>query len=243
MSDAPSDQNALRGLLDRVTAVLFDFDGPVTDLFGGASTGDTAARIRAAVGALWGPLDPDVRGCEDSHQILQRVRDMYDRPGPVPRDPAALVEAEAIVTRQEYRAALKARPAPGIAELLEALTAAGKRLVIVSNNAEDPIAGFLEAHGLAGMFEAVHGRDPAELRHMKPDPEVLVRASDRLGLPPRRCLLIGDQLTDLTAAQAAGTPFLGLTRSPRRAAAMRDRGADAVTDSHLALITAARSLR
>jgi phosphoglycolate phosphatase len=254
MGDALDEQEALRRLLSDVHAVLLDFDGPVTDLFRGISTKPIAGEIKKAVRTIWGPLDKDVKRSTDSHGILQDIRNMYDRPSPTPRGREALEQAEAIVTRHESVAARSAKPAPGIVTLVKTLREVGKRLVIVSNNAEGPVKWFLQSHGLRPQFEAVMGRDPKELRHMKPNPDCVNRAVKYLGLAPGECLLIGDQLTDLEASNEAGTRFLGYdpsTRraarmwrlgSTRRAAKMRRLGADWVVSSHEPVIRAAEAL-
>lgn len=223
-------------------AVLIDFDGPVTDLFGGTSTAPVAAEIKESVGRIWGHLDSDVEDCDDSHAILHRLRDMIDRPSGEPRSPEALEVAERIVTRYEYEAAKSAEPSPGFARVVDALLDLDLRLVIVSNNSEGPIWEFLKRTGLQSKFEAVVGRDPRELRHMKPDPDSVRRALRHLHLPPAAALLVGDQMTDLEAARTAGTGFLGYTRSSAQAEEMMRRGADGVIDSHTPLIEAARSL-
>lgn len=125
---------------------------------------------------------------------------------------------------------------------MDALAGLGLRLVIVSNNSAGLVREFLENHGLRSRFEAVVGRDPQELRHMKPDPYSVHRALEILRLPAAEALLIGDQLTDLQTARAAGTALLGHTPSAERARQMRSRGADAVVHTHAPVIEAARSL-
>lgn len=244
MGDALDARGALRGLLEKADAVLLDFDGPVCDLFGEASTAPIAREIKDAVRSVWGPdLDQSVEDCDDSHGILRRVRDMYDQPSPVPRSRRALELAEEIVARYEDAAVDSARPAPDVARLVRALRRVDMRLAIVSNNAPGPVESYLERLGLRWEFAAVIGRDPHEPRHMKPDPDPVDRAVKSLGLPPSACILIGDQITDLEAAQAAGTRFIGYTQSQERAAEMRRRGAHEVVPSHEPLITAAEAMR
>jgi phosphoglycolate phosphatase-like HAD superfamily hydrolase len=242
MGGTPDEVAALELMLDAARAVLFDFDGPVTDLFRDESTAPVAREIKDTVRGIWGRLDPDVEECDDSHGILRRLREMYDRPAGEPRDPRALRRAEAIVTRYEYQAAKAAEPAPGVVDLADALSELGLRLVIVSNNSEGPVWEFLKHWGLQSKFDTVMGRDPLELRHMKPDPDSVDRALGHLGLPAASAPLIGDALTDLEAARASGTPFLGYTPSARRAVQMRARGADWVVSSHAPLIEAAHTL-
>ncbi|MFD0311064.1 HAD family hydrolase [Streptomyces sp. NPDC127119] len=242
MSGVPDEQQSLRRLLGRSRAVLFDFDGPVTDLFDGISTTPVACEIKDAVRNAWGVLDPDLEKCEDSYEALQCVRDMFERPALAPRDRAALEQAEAIVTRHEHTAVRCAAPAPCLIELVDALRDLDMRLTIVSNNSDGPIWEFLKSLGLQAKFDTVAGRDPHELRHMKPDPDSVNRAVSRLDLPASACLMLGDQLTDLEAARAAGTRFIGYTRSAERAADIRNRAADWVVPSHHPLIIAAKQL-
>lgn len=244
MGDAIDGRAALRDLLDTTAAVLFDFDGPVCDLFGGSTTADVANRVKNAARRYWGPLVPEVESCDDSHDILRRLRDMYEWSVPGPRDPAPLALAEGMVAAVESEAALTAAPAPHIAELLDVLTELDIRLVIVSNNAEHPVREYLDRSGpgFASKFEAVFGRDPDDARRMKPDPDCVHRALKHLALPAASCLLVGDQLTDLKAARSAGTCFLGYTRHMSRAREMKQGGADHVVSSHLAVIEAAERL-
>ncbi|MCG8966820.1 MULTISPECIES: HAD family hydrolase [Streptomyces] len=237
-----TDPNALAALLHPVRAVLFDFDGPVCDLFRGESTAGVAHRIKESARHSWKTLDPDVSACHDSHGILRRLRTMYERPAPQRRDPGPLARAEDIVREQEEKAAGTAVPTPLVTELVDALGSAEMRLVVVSNNAEQPIRGYLGRHGLQHAFEAVCGRDPRDARRMKPHPDCVHRALAHLGLPAASCLLIGDQLTDLQAARDAGTPFLGFTGDDVVAKEMLHQGAGAVVRSYTGLIAAADML-
>jgi phosphoglycolate phosphatase len=243
MSSAADHGAALRELLKDVHAVLLDFDGPVTDLFRGRSTAPVADEIKAAVRGVWGFVDAEVNACEDSHGILRLLREMYDRPAPEPLEPRGLVAAERIVTGYEYEAVKTAKPAPHLVPLVDVLFKHGPPLVIVSNNSDGPIWEFFKGERVQRQEKvcAVVGRDPL-LRDMKPHPGSVLRALELLGLPPESALLIGDQLTDLSAAQQAGTPFLGYTQSPERGARMLDLGAQYVVSSHAPLIEAVKSM-
>ncbi|GCB48123.1 HAD family hydrolase [Streptomyces sp. NL15-2K] len=245
MSEAPDEHDVLRRLLDRTQAVLFDFDGPVADLFRGISTAPVADEIKDAVRGLWGALDQTVEDCDDSHGILQRVRDMYDRRRWADPGREALEAAERIVTEHEFDAVKSAIPETYFADLVEALQDLHLRLAIVSNNADGPIMEFLKCLGLQSKFDVVEGRDPREPRHMKPHPDSVNRALTQLELShlPSACLFIGDQLTDLEASLDAGTRFIGYTRSTERAEEMRRRGADWVVSSHEPLLRAAQAPR
>nr|WP_258566135.1 HAD family hydrolase [Streptomyces parvulus] len=167
---------------------------------------------------------------------------MYERRPKNELSPMPLALAEDIVTALEMEIVRSAAPAPEFTALVDALADLDVRMVIVSNNAEAPIRDYLERRGVSDRFEAVCGRDPRDARLMKPHPDCVHRALAQLALPADACLLVGDQLTDLTAARRAGTPFLGFTRDEVRAKEMRHLGAAAVLRSHLPLIRAARAL-
>ncbi|MFA3876722.1 HAD family hydrolase [Streptomyces sp. MMCC 100] len=219
-------------------AVLFDFDGPVCDLFAGATTTDVAEQVKRTARRYWGPLDPSVEKCDDSHGVLGPLREMYERS--VPRPSSLPLElAEAAVTGLERRAVRTAVPTAHLYALVDLLLGQGKRLAVVSNNAEGPILEYLEGRGLGSKFHGVFGRSPHDARLMKPHPDCVHRALRHLGLPASDCLLVGDQLTDLGAARSAGTGFLGLTGHAERALRMAQGGADAVVSSYLPVLRAA----
>ncbi|GAA2656746.1 hypothetical protein GCM10010307_70690 [Streptomyces vastus] len=223
--------------------MLVAFDGTICDLFGPAPTAHIAEEIKAMAREEWGVLDQVVEDCDDSHGILLALRDMYKRRSPVPLSHMPLDLAHRIVTRHEYAAVATAEAAPDLEPLLDALTALCKRLVVVSNNAEGPVCEYLEREQLQSKFVDVCGRDPHEPGHMKPHPDSLLRALKCLeGLAPSGALMIGDQLTDLEAAQKAGVRFLGYTHDAARMREMRQGGADWVVASHAPVFTAARTL-
>ncbi|MEV5527776.1 HAD family hydrolase [Streptomyces prunicolor] len=250
-TDATDDQDALLPLLTGARAVLFDFDGPVCDLFRGVPTNDVAKQVKDAARPYWGWRDPEDQGrldlevesCHDSHGILRCLRDMYERPASKRLSPEPLELAEKIVTGQETAALRTAVRAPHIVTLVDLLGELGLRLVVVSNNAEGPISAYLEHPDFHDKFEGVFGRDPRDARRMKPDPHCVDRALEHLGLSASSCILIGDQVTDLKAARAAGTYFVGYTREETRAREMKQGGADAVVSTHLSIVIAAEKLR
>ncbi|WP_405992449.1 HAD family hydrolase [Streptomyces sp. NBC_00986] len=251
VADAPDDQDVLPRLLAKTRAVLFDFDGPVCDLFRGVPTADVAEQVKEAARPYWGwrdpedqgRLDPDVESCYDSHDILRRLRDMYEQSASKKLSPEPLELAERIVTEQETEALRTAVRTPHIVTLVDLLHELGVPMVVVSNNAEGPIRRYLEQPDFHGKFEGVFGRDPSDARRMKPDPHCVDRALEHLGIPASSCVLIGDQITDLKAARSAGTWFIGYTRKEKRAREMEESGADAAVSTHLSIIAAAEKLR
>lgn len=73
---------------------------------------------------------------------------------------------------------------------------------------------------------------------MKPDPYSLVLAASRLDLTPAQCTLVGDSVTDIEAARAAGAMSIGYANKPGKAAFLTETGADAVVSEMSAVADA-----
>ena len=91
---------------------------------------------------------------------------------------------------------------PGVADGLPRLCAAGHRLELISNKPGDSCRLILEHFGVASFFRLVLGG--GDTPRLKPDPEPLLLAMTRCGIPPARTWMIGDHHTDLEAARRAG---------------------------------------
>jgi len=65
----------------------------------------------------------------------------------------------------------------------------------------------------------------SEVVHKKPHPEIFLAAAAKLGVSPRRCLVVEDAPNGVRAAKAAGSRCLGLTTS-FTPAELRGAGAD-----------------
>ena len=90
---------------------------------------------------------------------------------------------------------------PGVAEAVSALRRR-YRLAVVTSSQPEPFARAHARSGLLPHFEfALTRRD---YQRSKPHPEPYLRAVDRLGLSPARCLVIEDSERGLAAAKAAG---------------------------------------
>lgn len=208
----------MRELIDSASAVLFDFDGPVCDLFHGHPALFIAARFRelsrdAGDGSTPGWM-PDT---DDPYRILLAAARQPSSNGLLPL-------LEDTLTQEELRAAPDAYPTAYADRLIQALRADGRRLAIATNNSQSAVERYLGSRRLEGHFAGhIHGRTPKNLR-LKPDPDCLRRALDSTGTRARDALMIGDAVRDFAAARAAGVPFLGYAHSPEKAAALRAAG-------------------
>lgn len=66
---------------------------------------------------------------------------------------------------------------------------------------------------------------------MKPNPEPILQAVSTLGEPPGRCVLVGDSVSDIVGAKAAGVRAIGYANRPPKVKALWAAGADTVITS------------
>ncbi len=83
--------------------------------------------------------------------------------------------------------------------------------------------------GLADQFDVVVTGE--EVQRGKPDPEIFLRAAQRLAVPPRRCVVVGDAVAGIEAARRAGMAAIAMHRGEGTAPP----GADLVIHSLAAL--------
>jgi len=99
------------------------------------------------------------------------------------------------------------RPLPGARELLEALAAEGVPHAIATSGRLDTARIALEMLGVRPGVPVIT-RDL--VRYAKPDPDLFLAAADRLGVSIHTCVVVGDSVWDLLAAQRARALAVGL---------------------------------
>ncbi|WP_433127820.1 HAD family hydrolase [Micromonospora sp. CA-240977] len=128
----------------------------------------------------------------------------------------------------ERRAVETAEPTPYGREVIVAAQEAGMPVAVVSNNSPGAVFAYLAAHRLAGHISPVVGRAYADPDRMKPNPEPILQAARVLGEQAGRCVLVGDSLSDIEGARAAGVRTVGYANRPTKVGLFRDAGADVV---------------
>jgi len=99
---------------------------------------------------------------------------------------------------------LQSKPFGGVIEGLDAMKAAGFRMGCITNKVEQYTLPLLKGTGLAKYFDIVLAGDT--LPEKKPHPLPLLHAAKHFGITIDKLLLVGDSLSDTTAARAAGCP-------------------------------------
>lgn len=102
---------------------------------------------------------------------------------------------------------------PGALPLIDSLAEDGFRLAVGSSGPPENVALTLSRLGRGSLFQAaVTG---ADVSRGKPDPEVFLRAAERLELPPASCAVIEDAAPGVSAARRAGMVAIGLVSRGR----------------------------
>ena len=183
-------------LLDFVPqAVFFDLDGTLAD---------TAEDLAAPVNAM-----RVERGLEPLALAQLRpyasmgARGLILRGLGVERD-APEFEALRLEFLERYERAMcvRTRLFDGMAEVLEALDAAGMRWGVVSNKVERYVRPIMDSLGVLARSATAVGGDTTGFA--KPHPQPLLHAARIASVDPLRCVYIGDDLRDVEAGRAAG---------------------------------------
>jgi phosphoglycolate phosphatase len=106
--------------------------------------------------------------------------------------------------KNEYarRWAEKTRPYAGVPDMLEAFSAAGFQMAVLSNKPDDATRQIVKRFLPDASFRLVIGATAQKPK--KPDPSVALEIAGRLSLPPERFIFMGDTSIDMHTAVAAG---------------------------------------
>jgi phosphoglycolate phosphatase len=97
---------------------------------------------------------------------------------------------------------------PGVEDALDELVAGGFRLAVCTNKLEWLALRLLDQFDLTRRFDAICGADTFGVA--KPDPHILRETIARAGGSRDRCVLVGDSVTDISTARAAGVPVVAV---------------------------------
>ncbi|HLL33578.1 MAG TPA: HAD family hydrolase [Streptomyces sp.] len=198
-------------------AAVFDLDGTLADtpsaisallITVAAEAGRTVTeqQVRPTIGK---PLEPSI-----GHLIGRPV------------DDPATVRAVARYRQLFSQEVVSRGPAmlyPGVREGLVTLHERGTLLAVGTSKITSSAEALLSAMGIRDLFGAVIGHD--QVSHAKPHPETGLRAAAALGLDPTDCAYIGDTVTDMRMAHAAGMEAVAVSygvASPEELGALED---------------------
>lgn len=194
--------------------MLLDFDGPVVRLLPDPQHLHLAEDMVRWYADRTGQL-PAIEAV-DHVAVLRHIHQHH---------PDLAVEAESLATVSELAAAASAEAYPQAIATMRTWLDDGRRLAVVSNNAEESVRMVLDRAGLLDSGYTVHARRPDAISELKPQPNLLLQAMTVHGVPADRTIMVGDTVGDVRAGQAAGVPTIGVTETPERAANLQGAGA------------------
>ncbi len=131
------------------------------------------------------------------------------------------------------------QPFPGLHTALDTLAADGHTFAVCTNKLEWLSVRLLDALQLSSRFVTICGQDTFKIA--KPNPEVLRKTIAAAGGDISRSIMVGDSITDIATARAAGIPVIavdfGYTDTP-----VTELGPDIVISSFDELPAAVRTL-
>ncbi|MFI7022787.1 HAD family hydrolase [Micromonospora sp. NPDC049900] len=207
-------------LFDEVGAVLLDFDGPVCSVFAGYPAPRVAAELIDVLHRQGVDVPPDLVSEPDPLEVLRRTGATGNQ--------SATRAVEDALCAAERQAVETAEPTPYGREVIVASRQAGLPVAVVSNNSAGAVSAYLVAHRLAVHVSPVVGRAYADPARMKPNPAPILQAVQAIGESPSRCVLVGDSLTDIDGARAAGVRVIGYANRSAKAEQFRAARADVV---------------
>ena len=117
----------------------------------------------------------------------------------------------------------------GVREGLDYLKSQRYQLGCVTNKSEQFTHPLLKALGIFNDFKIIISGDTLPKR--KPDPMPLLYCAERFNLKPEECLMLGDSVSDVKAARAAGFDIICMSYGYNHGNDIADENPDLVIDS------------
>ena len=178
-----------------IRAILFDLDGTLVD------TEKLSVAAWYAIGEKYGYSIPPAfisrtrgQGADVGRQV---AREELGEDFPYDR-----LAKEQMARREEMVLEAENLAMSGARALLEELRARGMLYTLVTSRQEEWGKNRLKRAHLDDLFGECIWRECVE--KLKPDPEALFKGAEVLGVRPEECLMVGDTLSDVRAAAAAG---------------------------------------
>jgi beta-phosphoglucomutase len=180
---------------------IFDWDGVIID---SSRQHEQAWQLHAAALGRVLPTDYFKRsfGMKNEKAIVELLQWATD-PVEVKRiskDKEALYRQ---LVRQQGAEAL-----PGVLSWLRTLQNAGVPCVVGSSTHAENIQCVIDSLGVADCFRAMVCAE--DVHHGKPHPEVFLLAAQKIGMPPKKCVVFEDAHVGIQAARAAGMKVIAL---------------------------------
>lgn len=205
MTPPIDDPEAVRRILSTTEALLLDFDGPICSVFAGFPASVVADQLRDVLTQGGHDLPEDVRESADPFDVLFYAVKLG-------ANEARFLEAT--FRAHEVEAVQSAQPTPGAHDLITSWRTTNRPLAVVSNNSVAAVETYLNIHNLRRAVTLISARANADISLLKPSPYLVTNATQQLNTAPFVCAFVGDSLTDVEAAKAAGVRSIAYANKP-----------------------------
>lgn len=176
-----------------ITAIIFDLDGVI------CSTDEYHYRAWKQLADQWNipfgrTVNNRLRGVSRM-ESLEIVLEKYHGPALSRKQKEELADYKNTIYRESLKAMSPADLSGEVKSTLDILRKRGYALGIGSSSKNTPF--ILKQIGLADFFDAVV--DGNQITHSKPDPEVFLKAAEKLHRDPAQCLVVEDAVSGAAA--------------------------------------------
>lgn len=186
-------------------AIVFDLDGTLVD---------TAPDLHAALNHVLTAHGRRAVALEEAAPMIgggavMMITRGYEVTGDPVNDDDVPALFEMFLEYYEGTCTAHSVPYPGVFDALDQFRSEGIKLGVCTNKPGRMTDMVLEGLGFTGYFTSVAGADRYPVR--KPHPDHLLGVLAELGVTPEESVMVGDSMTDVNTARAAGTPIVAVT--------------------------------
>jgi beta-phosphoglucomutase len=106
------------------------------------------------------------------------------------------------------------KPLAGLVDFLNQLKVKNYKIALGTSAPKPNVDFTLDGLGLRHYFDSIV--DGSQVTKGKPDPEVYLKCSSLLGLPPNQCIVFEDSIAGLESGKNAGCRIVGIATSHKR---------------------------
>ncbi|MGS5085883.1 HAD family hydrolase [Hydrogenophaga sp. A37] len=216
--------------------ILFDLDGTLIETAPEIADAVNDTLSRFDLPAVTQPQVNDWIGHGTRELLIQAIAATGNTTADTVRqsDSFKLIEAE-FGKHYQRRCGTRSRLYPHVRETLQALRAAGLKLVVMTNKEGRYTRTVLDAHQLAPLFDHVISGDTLPVK--KPNPAGIADCLQRFGVAPGRALFVGDSSIDVATARNGGIAVWALPYGYNMGEPIEACGPDRVIPDFSALTT------
>ena len=190
--------------MDRPSIIVFDLDGTLADTAGDLMGALNAVLAEDNIAPL--PVDQarTLLGA-GGRALIERG---YTAVGRTLAKPRLEHLFRLFLAHYEAHIADHSRLFPGVLDAMDRLEARGFGLAVCTNKMEHAAKRLLAELGVADRFRAICGQDTFAV--YKPDAGSLLGTIAQAGGDPATSIMVGDSITDISTAKAAGIPVIAV---------------------------------